>query len=454
MGKCLSKEEEDKGSKPLPSSQRKLDRGDQLTVIERGDAAAPKNQRKGSQLSNYSTGSRHVVEKPVKVGAFNVRRFGKAKLQDDQVVALLVKIVRRYDIILIQEIVDVSGKAIEELTERVNTGLRDQSSYKLIVSPRLGRTKSKEQYAFLYKSSRFKLKSSKVYEDPGDIFIREPFVVQFKTNSVQDLNDIVLIGVHTQPSNAVQEIDSLVDVGLWARKSFHSKNLLFLGDFNAGGDYVKNSDWPKIRLRSDKKKYHWLIKDHVDTTATNTLAAYDRIVAYDKMVECIVPRSGQAFRFDEELHQENVGEELLLKVSDHYPVEVDLKASVHPVVRENIHVGKISRIIDKRYHGMDLQSLEADFARMDDLDLSLHYDKATMQVSYAEVVGIFYSKEALMNGIREFRQQMPELLSYSLYSVMTSEVELGSNSNPPPPLYVVRFCSYVKERTAIILLEC
>ena len=54
------------------------------------------------------------------------------------------------------------------------------------------------------------------------------------------------------------------------------------GDLNAGGQFVKASDWPKIRLRPLRSEdgeppvYRWLIPDHVDTTASNTLAAYDR----------------------------------------------------------------------------------------------------------------------------------------------------------------------------------
>ena len=51
----------------------------------------------------------------------------------------------------------------------------------------------------------------------------------------------------------------------------------------------------------DTKKYEWYIKDHIDTTATGTMAAYDRIVGYGKNIpHVIVPDSGRAFRYDEE----------------------------------------------------------------------------------------------------------------------------------------------------------
>ena len=64
-------------------------------------------------MSKYSTRSRHVVASPAKIGAFNVRRFGKAKMRDAEIVRVLKEIVRRYDVLLLQEIVDSSGEAVQ-----------------------------------------------------------------------------------------------------------------------------------------------------------------------------------------------------------------------------------------------------------------------------------------------------------------------------------------------------
>ena len=45
--------------------------------------------------------------------------------------------------------------------------------------------------------------------------------------------------------------------------------------------------------------YSWLIKDHEDTTATSTLAAYDRIVVSASVAD-MVAGSG-VYRFEEDL---------------------------------------------------------------------------------------------------------------------------------------------------------
>ena len=75
-------------------------------------------------------------------------------------------------------------------------------------------------------------------------------------------------------------------------------NVLIAGDLNASRPYVY--DWDKSPMR-DAKKYEWYIKDHVDTTATGTMAAYDRIICYGKnLPQVVVPDSGRAFRYDEE----------------------------------------------------------------------------------------------------------------------------------------------------------
>ena len=57
---------------------------------------------------------------------------------------------------------------------------------------------------------------------------------------------------------------------------WQTDNIVILGDLNASGPYLKTRDWETNRLRGPT--FQWLIPDHIDTTATNTLAAYDRLV--------------------------------------------------------------------------------------------------------------------------------------------------------------------------------
>ena len=67
--------------------------------------------------------------------------------------------VRRYDLLAVVEVSDASGEAAQQLLEEVNGGAQngDEGEYDIVASPRLGRTKNKEQTVVFYKTSRFKV---------------------------------------------------------------------------------------------------------------------------------------------------------------------------------------------------------------------------------------------------------------------------------------------------------
>lgn len=75
--------------------------------------------------------------------------------------------------------------------------------------------------------------------------------------------------------------------------------MLFLGDFNADCSYVKEQDWPSIRLRSSEV-FKWLIPDSADTTVGNSDCAYDRIVVCGAHLRrSLKPQSATVHNFQE-----------------------------------------------------------------------------------------------------------------------------------------------------------
>nr|XP_055074478.1 deoxyribonuclease 1 like 4, tandem duplicate 1 isoform X1 [Misgurnus anguillicaudatus]XP_055074479.1 deoxyribonuclease 1 like 4, tandem duplicate 1 isoform X2 [Misgurnus anguillicaudatus]XP_055074481.1 deoxyribonuclease 1 like 4, tandem duplicate 1 isoform X1 [Misgurnus anguillicaudatus] len=261
----------------------------------------------------------------MKVASFNIQKFGKTKLSDPLVRKTLIKIVSRYDIVVILEVVDSKGDAVDDFLKELNKSNKTHH-YTLEISTRLGRGNYKEQFMFLYRDDLVDLVGSYQYEDnqPGDedAFAREPYVLRFTCHKTV-LKDLVLIPVHTKPEDSVKELDELYDVFQNVKEKWKTDNIMILGDFNADGSYVSNKNMKKIRIRSDKN-FHWLITDDVDTTAnTSNDNTYDRIVVYgDDMLDAVVPGSAMPFNFQKayKLTDENA-----LKVSDHYPVEVELK---------------------------------------------------------------------------------------------------------------------------------
>lgn len=90
-----------------------------------------------------------------------------------------------------------------------------------------------------------------------------------------DVSDFAMAAIHTSPSEAVSEIDRLVDVYDDIAQRWSLNDVIILGDFNAGCSYVPKSAWEKIRLATDRR-FYWLFSDDVDTTVANSDCPYDR----------------------------------------------------------------------------------------------------------------------------------------------------------------------------------
>ncbi|XP_053159024.1 deoxyribonuclease gamma isoform X2 [Hemicordylus capensis] len=262
----------------------------------------------------------------LRICSFNVRSLGEAKRRRPEILDIIVKIISHCDIMLLMEIKDNSNRICPSLLEILNRQAQDEYNY--VISNRLGRKTYKEQYAFFYRSEAVKVKQTYQYPDlqPGDedALSREPFVVWFYSPKTV-VKDFVIIPLHAAPETAVQEIDELYDVYLDVKQYWKSENFIFMGDFNAGCDYVAKKHWKNIRLRSHSE-FVWLIDDKTDTTVkASTHCPYDRIVLHgDKLIKALMPNSANIFDFQ---HAFSMTEVQALAVSDHFPIEFQLRTS-------------------------------------------------------------------------------------------------------------------------------
>ncbi|XP_030645847.1 deoxyribonuclease-1-like [Chanos chanos] len=256
------------------------------------------------------------VESSLLIGAFNIQSFGDTKASNSTLLDIITKIVHRYDIVLIQEVRDSDLNATRKLMENLNKGT---TTYEYTVSEPLGPSTYKERYLFIYRAKEVSVEKSYLYG--GGKFTRQPFIVMFSSTSTV-VRNFVLVPQHTRPQNAVEEIDALYDVVADIRSKWKTNDTLLMGDLNAGCTYVRNSDWSKIRLFTDKS-FHWLIPNTAITTVSPTTACpYDRIVSTNYMMRGVASGSAKVFDFQRHL---GLSQELALAVSDHFPVEVRLK---------------------------------------------------------------------------------------------------------------------------------
>ncbi|XP_071616713.1 deoxyribonuclease-1-like 2 [Heliangelus exortis] len=271
-------------------------------------------------LSLLATALLSPATATLRVGAFNIQSFGDTKMSNKEVAGVIVGILSLYDVVLVQEVRDSDLSAVTHLMEQLNSV--SKSSYDYEISEPLGRENYKEMYLFIYRTDAVSVLDTYQYEDPQDVFSREPFILRVSAPRAK-VEEFVLVPLHSAPHNAVAEIDALYDVYLAIVSKWGTDNIMFLGDFNAACAYVQPGDWRGIRLRTSSV-FRWLIPDTTDTTVGRSDCAYDRIVVCGaKMKKSIVPNSAMVYDFQRAFQLE---QEEALAVSDHYPVEVKLTA--------------------------------------------------------------------------------------------------------------------------------
>jgi deoxyribonuclease-1-like protein len=245
----------------------------------------------------------------IKIAAFNIQIFGQAKRSKADVMEVLTRVSREFDVVLVQEIRDISGETAPAYLAAIN-GL-EGPPYAYVESPRLGRTSSKESYAYYWNTASvdYVEGSAHVYDDVGDVYEREPFIASFRASGF----DFTLIGVHTKPEEARWEIGNLTIVAQGVLDADSGeKDIIVLGDLNADGDYFDEDGPSPLKL----EPYIWITGNTLDTM-TKTDWTYDRMVITGATIHEYVEGSCTAFYFDSEY---GLSGDIVADVSDHYPL--------------------------------------------------------------------------------------------------------------------------------------
>lgn len=171
----------------------------------------------------------------IRIASFNIEVFGESKLADPGVSAALVDVVRRFDVVAIQEIRAQSVDLIPRFLEAVNAG---GAHYHYVPGPRLGRSNSKEQYAYIYNRASVEVDPGSIYtvDDPDDLLHREPLVTSFRVRGPKPeaAFTFTLVNIHVDPDEVGRELNVLDDVYLAVQRDGRGEDdVILLGDFNA-----------------------------------------------------------------------------------------------------------------------------------------------------------------------------------------------------------------------------
>jgi deoxyribonuclease-1-like protein len=251
------------------------------------------------------------VPKPanaILVASFNIQVFGESKLSKPQVVEVLARVVRNFDIVAIQEVRAKSDEILPAFVRAVNA---DGSRYQHVIGPREGRTSSKEQYAFVYDTTRIEVDPSSlgVFPDPQGRMHRPPMHARFRTRVIpaELAFTFWLVNIHTDPDEVPQELDALAGVfqAMQAARP-DEDDVILLGDLNAGP--------PEFGSFRRIPGIGWAVAG--TTTNTRRTKTYDNLVFAQ-------PATGEYLGHAGVLDLQNsygLSPDQALEVSDHCPV--------------------------------------------------------------------------------------------------------------------------------------
>lgn len=243
----------------------------------------------------------------MRIASFNLGGFGPAKMAKPHVMELLVSILRQYDVIALQSVQSTRDDVLPMIVERLNQSGR---SYDYLVGPRVGRDGQREQFAFVFDTSRLETDRFQLYtvDDPEEIMTFDPLVAWFRCKGVAAENAFTfsLVNMHIDPAVAYQEQALLPNlINAIESDGRNEDDWILLGDF-AGSTSALTS------LHSDAVRF--AIQDIPTDVAGERML--DTILFSSRGTAEFTGRSG-AFDF---LRKHNLSLESALEVSSHMPV--------------------------------------------------------------------------------------------------------------------------------------
>lgn len=275
-------------------------------------SASPQGQLVSTRaVSNRTQGLPARTPQTILIASFNIQTFGKKKLEDQWVIERIVAVIRQFDIVAIQEVRAEDQTTIPRLVQLINS---QGARYDYLLGPRLGRSVSKEQYAYIYDTASVVSSPDAIYtiEDNADLLHREPLVARFVTRVPPNVRpfSFSLVNMHTDPDEVKLELPVMHNVLKGIREfeylSAREDDVILMGDLNASPkQFGTLGQIPGI---------YWT----VDNEPTNTIrkSTWDNIIFDRGLTNEYTGRSGVLDLTD----MFGIKTEEALRISDHLPI--------------------------------------------------------------------------------------------------------------------------------------
>jgi len=174
----------------------------------------------------------------IRIASFDIQAFGPTKLGKPLVMKTLVDLLRRFDVIALQEIRSPRDDQLPRLVEQLNANGRH---YDFVIGPRQGPDEAEEQFAFVFDAASVSIDRSTVYtvDDPGRRMARDPLVASFQVRGPRDDEafTFTLVDVRVAAERTSQELTALAEVCRAVRsvtvQGRLEDDIILLGNFNA-----------------------------------------------------------------------------------------------------------------------------------------------------------------------------------------------------------------------------
>jgi endonuclease/exonuclease/phosphatase family metal-dependent hydrolase len=211
-------------------------------------------------------------------------------------------------VVAIQELRTTDEGVMRQFVDLINA---EGGAYEYVVGPRLGRSNSKEQYVFVFDTSRVQIDPSSVItvEDPQDHLHREPLIARFQTKTapLQHPFSFILVNIHTDPDETKTELDALGHVYQAVQNNgWREDDVILLGDLNVSHK--------KLGLLGKVPDITYTV--HGEPTNTRGSKSYDNIVFTQTATSEYTGQSG-ILNLQSEY---GLTTKQALRVSDHHPV--------------------------------------------------------------------------------------------------------------------------------------
>ena len=245
------------------------------------------------------------------VVSFNIQTFGKKKMEDPWVLERIVAVIRQFDVVAIQEVRAEDQTTIPRFVQAINA---QGAKYDYLIGPRLGRSVSKEQYAYIYDTASVVSSTDAMYtiEDKANLLHRPPLVARFVTRVPPNVRPFTftLVDIHTDPDEVKTELPVMHTVLKGIREfeyvSAREDDVILMGDLNAGPQQFGTlAQIPGI---------YWII----DGEPTNTIrkSTWDNMIFDRGLTNEFTGRSGVLDLCD----MFRIKTDDALRISDHLPI--------------------------------------------------------------------------------------------------------------------------------------